>query len=139
MASAFETESELDEFISQFLAGTLPKSAWTHAAHVAVAAAWTRENPATALDRLRAAIPRYNEATGGQNTEDSGYHETLTCFWVERVAEAMPLTADSRLYAVSAVVARYSPCSGLFRDYYSFDVVRSREARRQWIPPDLLL
>ncbi len=99
MASAFETESELDEFISQFLAGTLPKSAWTHAAHVAVTAAWTRENPATALDRLRAAIPRYNEATGGQNTEDSGYHETLTCFGASaspRPCHSLPTRASTR-------------------------------------------
>jgi len=74
MASAFETESELGGFISQFLAGTPPKSAWTHTAHLAVAAAWTCEDPATVIDRLRAAIPRYNEATGGQNTEVVNTH-----------------------------------------------------------------
>jgi len=120
MGSAFETESELDEFSSQFLARTLPKAAWT----------W--ENPATALDLLRSAIPRYNEAIVGWNTEDSGYHETLTCVCALQVAEA-PLSA------VSAVGDRHSLCGGLFRDYCSFDVVRSRDARRQWIPPDLLL
>ncbi len=138
MSPAFETESEIDELVSQFLAGTLPKSAWTHAAHLSVAAAWLWESPATALPRLRAAIPRYNEATGGQNTEDSGYHETLTCFWAQRVTEALP-PAGGRLGAVNAVVARYGPNSGLFREYYSFDVARSRQARREWIPPDLFL
>jgi len=137
MAEGFETEAEIDDLILQFLAGTLPKSAWTHAAHLSVAAAWLWENPTTALDRLRSAIPRYNEAIGGQNSEDAGYHETLTCFWVQRVAQALP--HGPRLAAVNAVVAHYRHRSGLFKDYYSFDVVGSREARRQWIPPDLFL
>ncbi len=78
MPPAFENESEIDNLISQFLVGTLPKAAWL----------WG--NSPNALDRLRSAIPRYNEATGGQNSEDVGYHETLTCFWPQRVAEALP-------------------------------------------------
>ena len=31
---------------------------------------------------MRDGVRRYNVATGGKNTEDSGYHETLTCFWI---------------------------------------------------------
>jgi hypothetical protein len=27
--------------------------------------------------------------------------------------------------------------SGLFQDYYGFDVLRSREARQNWMEPDL--
>ena len=54
MAVIFEIESDIDDLLSEFLAGTLPKSAWTHPAHLSVAA-WLWENPATALDRLRTA------------------------------------------------------------------------------------
>lgn len=134
---SFETEDSIDALVLPFLAGTLPKAAWTHAAHVALAAAWIWENPATALDRLRVAIPRYNEATGGQNTADSGYHETLTCFWAARVAETIPPGA-TRLAAVQAAVAQFGERRGLFREFYSFDVVASRQARREWVPPDLV-
>jgi hypothetical protein len=137
MLPALESESSLDDFLASFSDRTLPISEWTHAAHVTVAAAWIYEDSATALDRLRPAIREYNAATGGQNTETSGYHETLTRFWVERITETMPAGAD-RLEAVRETVARYGSESGLFRRYYSFDVAKSTAARRDWIAPDLL-
>ncbi len=137
MLSALESESALAAFLAAFSATTLPKEQWTHAAHVTVAAAWIHENSATALDRLRPAIREYNAATGGLNTETSGYHETLTRFWVLRITETLP-QEKSRLEAVRDAVARYGPQSGLFRRYYSFDVVNSVDARREWIAPDLL-
>lgn len=110
---------------------------WTHAARVTVAAAWIYEEPATALDRLRAGIRRYNEACGVANSASTGYHETLTRFWADRIAGTMD-GRRSRLEAVREAVARYGEDSGLFRRYYSFDVVRSAAARREWIEPDLL-
>ncbi len=137
MLSALESEADLAAFLAAFSATTLPAEQWTHAAHVAVAAAWIHENPASALDRLRPAIREYNAATGGKNTETSGYHETLTRFWVLRIAETLP-HEKSRLEAVRDAVARYGLQSRLFRQYYSFDVVNSVDARREWIAPDLL-
>jgi hypothetical protein len=137
MLPALESESALDSLLHAFTTHTLPTSEWTHAAHVAVAAAWIHEDPATALDRLRPAIREYNAATGGQNTATDGYHETLTHFWVLRITETLP-RETSRLEAVREAVARYGLQSGLFRQYYSFDVVKSVEARRAWIAPDLL-
>lgn len=137
MLPALDSESALDGLIAAFSDHTLPAKEWTHAAHVTVAAAWIYEDPATALDRLRPAISEYNAAQGGQNTDTSGYHETLTRFWVERIGETMPAGTD-RMTAVRDAVARYGSDSGLFRRYYSFDVVNSKEARREWITPDLL-
>jgi hypothetical protein len=137
MLPALESESALDSLLHAFTTYTLPTGEWTHAAHVAVAAAWIHEDPSTALDRLRPAISEYNAATGGQNTATDGYHETLTHFWVLRIAETLP-REKSRLEAVRDAVARYGAQSGLFRQYYSFDVVKSVDARREWIAPDLL-
>lgn len=137
MFPALASESALNGFLAAFSDHTLPEAEWTHAAHVAVAAAWIHEDPATALDRLRPAISEYNAAKGVQNTATSGYHETLTRFWVLRIAETLP-HEKSRLEAVRDAVARYGPQSGLFRQYYSFDVVHSVGARREWIAPDLL-
>lgn len=137
MLPVLDSESALDGFLAAFSSRTLPSTEWTHAAHVAVAAAWIHENPATALDRLRPAIREYNAATGGENTDTSGYHETLTRFWVQRITETMPPDLD-RLGAVRDAVARYGSDSGLFRRYYSFDVVNSTPARLTWIAPDLL-
>ena len=33
-------------------------------------------------------VGRYNEAVGGKNTETSGYHETITVFWIKRAGPA---------------------------------------------------
>jgi hypothetical protein len=136
MLPALASESALDGFLQAFRDGTLARGEWTHAAHVAVAAAWIYEEPATALNRLRRDIRRYNEAAGVANTETSGYHETLTRFWVIRIGETMERGRD-RLEAVREAVARYGPQSGLFRSYYSFDVAGSVAARRAWMEPDL--
>jgi len=91
----------------------------------------------SALDRLRANIPRYNVSLGGKNTEDSGYHETLTCFWHDVIRDfiaTLPAGLD-RLTVARAVLTEFAPQRDLFRHYYDFDVVNSREARAKWIPP----
>jgi hypothetical protein len=129
-------DASLDRLIQGFEDGTLPKAQWTHAAHLALGACYILQGE-SALDRLRTAIPRYNVAQGGKNTVDSGYHETLTCFWhaiIHGFIQSQPKDT-TRLELVRAVVAEYAPQRDLFRKYYDFDVVNSREARATWIPP----
>lgn len=129
-------DASLDRLIQGFEDGTWPKAQWTHAAHLALGACYILQGE-SALDRLRTAIPRYNVAQGGKNTVDSGYHETLTCFWhaiIRGFIQSQPKDT-TRLEIVRAVVAEYAPQRDLFRKYYDFDVVNSREARATWIPP----
>ena len=92
-----------------------------------------------AADRARSGIRRYNQCTGTINSEHSGYHETLTLFWLAVVkARLRQITpAVARIDAVRMLVAEFAPRRDLFREYYSFDVVRSVEARRSWVPPDV--
>jgi hypothetical protein len=73
------SDATLDALIAGFEDGTWPKAQWTHAAHLALGACYILKGN-RALDRLRTGIPRYNISQGGANTDDSGYHETLTCF-----------------------------------------------------------
>jgi len=42
-----------------------------------------------------------------------------------------------RLETVRALVGELGPRRDLYKGYYSFDVVRSVEARRSWVPPDV--
>ena len=69
--------------VREFIARTLPKSAWTHNAHLRVGL-WhaLRYRDAAALELLRERISAYNEATGVPNTAQSGYHETITRFYL---------------------------------------------------------
>lgn len=133
------SDQSLREFVGRWEQRSLPKREWTHAAHVAVCAFYTAEfGAAEALRRMRAGIPLYNLAVGTQNTEDSGYHETLTCFWAEIIGDF--ITAGhfrTPFDAVEATLARYGQERKLHTSFYSFDVVADRRARREWIRPDL--
>lgn len=123
-------------FISAWEQGTLPKAAWTHAAHVAVGACYVVRHGADALSHTRAGIVRYNTAVGTANTDTSGYHETLTRFWSTVVAGLVGGMTDE-WEAARLAVDRVGEDRDRHTLHYGFDVVGSVEARRTWVPPDL--
>ena len=43
----------------------------------------------------------------------------------------------SELELANELVETYAGRSGLWREYYSFDLLKSVESRRKWIEPDL--
>ena len=81
----------------------------------------------------------YNQCVGTVNSDHSGYHETITLFWLAVVKARLREVDDAmpRIEAVRIVVTELAPQRDLYREYYSFDVVRSIEARRAWMAPDL--
>lgn len=133
-----ESEAALDDFISGWRTGTLPKSSWTHGAHVAVAAYLAFDHAQEdALKLTRAGIVHFNTCVGTANTEDSGYHETLTRFWSGQIGDAVRAGRfPSRLEAVRHAVALFGEDRDRHRLFYTFDVVRDRRARREWVAPD---
>jgi len=124
------------EFVESWEALTLPKSRWMHAAHVAIAACYAVRYSTAAFERTKLGIIRYNEATATENSATSGYHETLTRLWAEVLGRFVRGIADPWT-AACAAVEKFGEDRDLHHLYYSFDVVRSTEARRTWIPPDL--
>jgi hypothetical protein len=85
---------------------------------------------------MRTCVRRYNEAVGGKNTATSGYHETITVFWI-KVLEVLLRHAQpiARPQFAALAVERFASQRDLFRRFYDFDVVASIEARAEWIPP----
>jgi hypothetical protein len=133
------SRGRFQEFILAFHSCKLPPADFNHAGHVAVAAHTITHGPEQALDRLRTAIRRFNESVGGENSDTAGYHETLTRLWCVVVARALaaanpaPATDfDAACIAVQSLGHRRD----LFREYYSWDIVADREARRAWTAPD---
>ena len=128
----------LDHFLAAWEAGTLPHSQWTHAAHVAVAACYAFDlTPADALLRKRRGIIHFNNCVGTPNTDTRGYHETLTRLWSGIIGDFVRRgDFPSRFAAASAAVERYGEDRGRHRLHYSFDMVNSVNARRNWVPPD---
>ncbi len=89
-----------------------------------------------ALERMRHGIPPSNVASGGQNTEDSGSHETLTCFWAAIIRDFIAASQFPTTFAAvqprglfDATVLQYGQQRKLHEEYYSFDVVADR---REW-------
>jgi hypothetical protein len=90
-----EAEETLTDFLESFEQGTWPKSGWTHAAHVAVAACYLIECAyQDAADLMRRGIVHYNQCVGTINSDHSGYHETLTLFWLAIVKARLGELAD---------------------------------------------
>jgi len=139
MSSLPTTEPDLDSFLAAFESGTLPKERWTHAAHLLTGACYVhRLGQTAAIDHMRHSVRHYNEAGGGKNTATSGYHETITVFWIT-VLDALlhHMQPISRTDFAALAVERFTSQRDLFRRFYDFDVIGSIEARATWISPTL--
>lgn len=135
----FASENEIKDLVDRWSDGTLPAKDWTHAAHVATCSylVWNH-TLATAYQLMKEGLYRFNQAGGTPNTDERGYHETLTRFWVTLLFYRIHRGHYSRcLQATNAMVARYGTQSRAERTFYSFDVLKSKEARLRWIPPDV--
>ncbi len=73
----FTSNDEIAAIARALADRTLPKPAWTHAAHFA-SALWLFHAEVEFVREMPGMIRAYNEATGVANTDTSGYHETIT-------------------------------------------------------------
>jgi hypothetical protein len=132
------SEEELDSLVARFHSRTLPKSEWTHQAHLSVGT-WHvhRLGPDEALLRLRTGIRLLNDAHGTPNTASSGYHETITRAYVMLLADFIA-SRDGQPAASCAQSLLAGPLAA--RDalltFYSKDLLMSVKARREWVAPD---
>ena len=123
--------------VSAFEARALPKDAWTHAAHVSVGAVYVwRYGRAEALERLRAAIPTYNLAVGGENTDTAGYHDTITAYYAAAAAHAVVGAKDEDEAVACALAGEHLTREAPLR-FWSREVLFSVPARRGFVAPDL--
>jgi hypothetical protein len=122
------------------LGRTLPKAEWTHAAHCAACIyLLTRRRDIDVAVELPGIIWRYNLASGTPNSDDDGYHETITRFYIAAIGAY--LTAQPAGLSLSALVARFMASALGARDlplkFWSKARLMSVEARRVWVAPDL--
>ena len=135
---SFDTDDEIEATARAMMACTLPKEAWTHAAHFATALWLLRTRGAAAYAEMPDLIRAYNASVGGRNTDTEGYHETITRASLDVAAAALAAREGLPLHAVlTSMIA--GPCgrSGWILDYWTKDVLFSVDARRGWVEPDL--
>jgi len=141
------TLGEIESLIQAFENCTLPRSEWTHQAHLIVALWYlTHYSQLEATNCIRVSeaaslklrIQDYNRAIGIKTTKDSGYHETLTLFWVRIVYLYLASEgANSSLVDLANGLIQRCGNPSLPLEYYSRDRLMSWDARRSWIEPDL--
>jgi hypothetical protein len=109
------------------------KEEFIHHMHLAVAAWYLTRLPYDeALERMRSALLRFTRHHGV-----TGYHETITRFWLRLAADFLGSPDGEDLPSqVNALIECYGSKQILF-DYYSRERVMSDEARNAWVEPDL--
>lgn len=131
--------SETERIARALIDRTLPKREWTHEAHLRAGLWHVHSHGAVAaLELLRKRITLYNGSVGTQNTDTSGYHETLTRFYVT-VIDRFLATADRSMdldELARALIAAYGDRK-LPLHHYSEGKLFSVVARRSWVEPDL--
>ena len=131
-----------DETIRRVGAGmiacTLPKSDWTHEAHLATCAWIILERPGLAPERdLPGLIRRYNASIGGVNDETQGYHETITQVFVRGVRLSLAASEGELCARVNALLLSPQGKREWPLGFYSRERLFSVEARLGWVGPDL--
>jgi hypothetical protein len=139
MARFHPADEAIDRRARQFLAATLPKAEWTHAAHFATCLWILTFAPEILPERdLPHLIRRYNEAVGGVNSDTAGYHETITQASIRAARAARLAQPDADVATVLAtLLAGECGRSDWPLRYWSRARLFSVEARRQWCDPDL--
>ena len=137
---SFADEAAINHIATGLIDRSLPRAEWTHAAHFAAAIWMARHNPALIAPPVISAIIRsYNDATGTPNTDNSGYHETITVASMRATAAHLAhFPGDAPLYAVmNALIASPLGRSDWLLAHWRRDTLFSTLARRQWVEPDL--
>ncbi len=135
----FGGRDEIERLVSEFESCTLPRDEWNHRAHLTVGLWYLASRPlkeATGL--IRASIQKYNHACGIVTTKESGYHETITLFYVWAIGKFLAhADRDCTLAALANLLVNECGDRNLPLAYYSRERLMSWEARTRWVEPDL--
>lgn len=141
LASNLLTHDDITSFVKSWLGCLLDNNEWTHQAHLVIGTWMIHQHKSVdaALDAMRPAIKAYNLANGQANTDTEGYHETATRFFLEAIAylvsqQQNDVSLSDALTLVSQSDIKNSKLPFFF---YSHNLFLSKEARLNWVAPDL--
>jgi hypothetical protein len=136
----FSTDAEIERIGEGLLARTLPREEWTHEAHLAATTWLLLKRPDIDVDKqLPDFIRRYNESVGGVNTDNEGYHETITRVSLRGVRLFL---AEADLHEPIHELVNELLLSPMGRRdwtlrFYSQQRLFSIEARKRLVKPDI--
>jgi hypothetical protein len=131
----FKDETEISELVRAFETCEFHPAEFKHYQHLAVALWYLQHHSyEAASEKMRSGIQRL-AATYGK----SGYHETITVFWL-KVVHGFVLKADSRATIAeltNKLASEYGHQKPLISKYYSEETISSDQAKHEWVEPDL--
>lgn len=136
----FASDAAVRRIGAGLLDHSLPKEEWTHEAHLAACLWIIAERPDIDADSdMRSIIGSYNAAVGGVNDDHNGYHDTITRCFVATVRHWLAGSAGGALVDhVNGLLAAPEGRRDWPLRFYTRDRLFSVEARRSFMPPDLM-
>lgn len=129
----FKNDAEIAELALAFETCEIHPAKFKHYQHLAVALWYVTKFPyEDASGKMRAGIQRLATAYG-----KTGYHETITLFWLRAVRAFFAGAPDGKplVELANELADRYS--KDLIADYYSEERISSSQAKSEWVEPDL--
>ncbi len=133
-------EAQIEHVATGFLDATLPKAEWTHTAHFAALLWILRYRPDLNPEKdLPSLIRAYNLATGTENSDTSGYHETITLASITATRAFMARYRGNPPLCeiLDQIMASNLGQSDWLLAHWRRDTLFCVEARRRWVAPDL--
>jgi hypothetical protein len=134
MNDPFKSNEEIRELVRSFEGCTIHPAEFKHYQHLAVALWYvTNFSYDEATVRVRRGIQKLAASYG-----KSGYHETITLFWLAIVREFFErATGSDSLAELANQLAAECADKNLIRKYYSEELLTSDKAKNGWVAPDL--
>lgn len=140
LTAFYQDLEQITKLVKEFEACTLQGEKWTHYAHLTVGIWYlSRYSQEEATKLIRQNILRYNASRGVIMTKDSGYHETITLFYVWVIKKHLKNSKKEKLFLdlVNGLIDEFGDKKLPFK-YYSKERLMSWAARTNWLEPDLL-
>ena len=134
MIDHYQSDDEIRSLVSAFEACSFHPSEFRHHQHLAVVLWYVATLPYDeAAEQMKRGIQRLAASYG-----KTGYHETITEFWLRMVRGFLPEGERTESISVLAnqLIEKYAD-KNLILDYYSAELLASPEAKRDWVEPDL--
>ena len=132
------SEKDVERIAHGLIERSLPRAEWTHAAHFAAALWLLRRCGASASVEMPPLIRAFNEAHGVENSDTSGYHETITLASLRAGTAWLAKRPNAPLHTTlnELLDSPYGRSDWLLA-HYSRELLFSATARREWVEPDL--
>ena len=130
----FKDEAEISELVRAFETCEIHPAEFKHYQHLAVALWYLKHHPyEAASEKMRGGIQRLAAAYG-----KSGYHETITVFWL-KVVHSFLMQANPRasIFELANELASEYGHKNVIAEYYSEEILASVKAKDEWVEPDL--